>query len=82
MMYHQQAICMWDPSLVVTKKEIDDVKTKLIVIMEQVNGIVQRPIGETASFGLDQQDHQRRAYTDLVMARHLAHQARILEDHP
>ena len=36
---------------------------KLMIIMERVNDIIQRPIGETAHFGLDitQRNGERRA---------------------
>ena len=49
----------------------------------QVNYIVQGHIEETVPFGMDlllcKQEHC--AYGNLVVARHLAHQAHVLEDH-
>ena len=58
-------------------------KAELIVIIEWVNDIIERPIGETAPFKMDHtlQEQELCSSVDLVMARHLAQQAHLLEDH-
>ena len=50
---------------------------KLIIIQERASDVVQGTIRETAEFRVDLmlQEWERRAYVDLVVARHLAHRA-------